>query len=219
MLLSELLGVQILGFFAKPLLMPALMLYLYSRGRSSTGYGRLFLERVGWGLLFSWIGDILLIFSENELFFAAGLAAFLIAHFFYISAFLYSIWEPAEGTHGEAPFLRRHPVWLAPFVMLLLGLYGYLYPNLEFMRIPVLIYAAAILATACLALNRKGVVSKRSFYLVFVGSLLFVFSDAIIALNRFALPIPQNGLLIMGSYIAAQYLIVEGALAGAFRHG
>jgi uncharacterized membrane protein YhhN len=63
-----------------------------------------------------------------------------------------------------------------------------------------------------MALNRYGNGHPLSFSLVFTGSLLFVCSDTMIALNRFILPLPYEGLLVMSSYIAAQYLIMRGIL-------
>jgi uncharacterized membrane protein YhhN len=221
-LASEIVDLRVLEFVAKPLLMPGLLVFLYSRTRGVADSEALpFIRRVEFGLIFSWFGDVLLMFSgKDELFFMGGLVAFLLAHFFYISAYIYSVWSAGSpGSRCYAPLLRRHPWWTVPFVLLLFGLYGYLYAGLGSMRLPVLIYAATILTMAALALNRKGCVGERSFRPVFVGSLLFVFSDAVIAINKFATSIPRAGLIIMTSYIAAQYLIVEGAIAeGAGAH-
>ncbi|MFP4427434.1 MAG: lysoplasmalogenase [Spirochaetaceae bacterium] len=221
-LASEVTNLEAIEFVAKPLLMPGLLFYLFSRTRGVADLEALpFVRRVEFGLIFSWFGDILLMFSgQDELFFMGGLVAFLLAHFFYISAYLYSIWTAGEPeSRCYAPFFRRRPWWIVPFVLLLIGLYGYLFPNLGSMRLPVLIYAVTILTMAALALNRKGCVGDRSFWPVLVGSMLFVVSDALIAVNRFATSVPKSGLIIMTSYIAAQYLIVEGAIAeGAGAH-
>jgi uncharacterized membrane protein YhhN len=63
-----------------------------------------------------------------------------------------------------------------------------------------------------MALNRKGRVNKRSFQLVFIGSLLFVISDSMIAVDKFYGEIPQAGFWIMLTYISAQYLIMRGLI-------
>jgi uncharacterized membrane protein YhhN len=43
-----------------------------------------------------------------------------------------------------------------------------------------------------------------------VGSLLFLASDSMIAINKFTTEIPMAGFWIMISYILAQYLIMRG---------
>jgi len=52
------------------------------------------------------------------------------------------------------------------------------------MQVPVLVYGAVITLMAIAALNRKNVVSKDSFQLVFLGALIFMASDMILAFNR-----------------------------------
>jgi uncharacterized membrane protein YhhN len=55
---------------------------------------------------------------------------------------------------------------------------------------------------------------------VFLGALLFMISDSLIALDRFGsdlLPLPWAGFWIMLTYIAAQYLIVVGMLIQLWR--
>ncbi len=63
-----------------------------------------------------------------------------------------------------------------------------------------------------MSLNRSGRVGAMSFKLVFVGSLLFLLSDTMIAFNKFHSDIPMAGFLIMITYIAAQYLIMRGLI-------
>jgi uncharacterized membrane protein YhhN len=61
-----------------------------------------------------------------------------------------------------------------------------------------------------LALNRNGRVNFNSYFLVFVGSVLFVLSDSLLALNKFYMEISMAGFWIMILYISAQYLIMRG---------
>jgi uncharacterized membrane protein YhhN len=207
-LLGQLFDITVLDYVFKPLLVPALLLYLYLNARSEcTAFVRLVVA----GLSFSWLGDVILLFSaRGELFFMAGLGAFLIAHLLYIAAYVRSV----SGAPGEA-FLRRQPGGLLLFLLLFAVLYGLLYPGLGSMRIPVFIYTATILLMAIFALNRKQRVPKASFVPVFVGALLFVLSDSLLAFNKFLVPIPYAGVLVMSTYIAAQVLIVEGVVAVA----
>jgi uncharacterized membrane protein YhhN len=207
-LVGQLFDVTLPDYVFKPILVPALLLHLYLNTRNaSTSSIRL----VGAGLSFSWLGDVILLFSDrSELFFAAGLGAFLIAHVFYIAAYIRSV----RGAPGEA-FFRRRPGWLLPFLLLFAGLCGLLYPALGPLGIPVFAYTATILLMAVFALNRKDRVSEASFYPIFVGALLFILSDSLLALDKFLVPLPYSGVLVMATYIAAQYLIVEGVIAYA----
>lgn len=44
----------------------------------------------------------------------------------------------------------------------------------------------------------------------FVGAVLFVVSDSMIAWNKFATEIKNERVLVMSTYILAQFLIVQG---------
>jgi uncharacterized membrane protein YhhN len=65
---------------------------------------------------------------------------------------------------------------------------------------------------AIAAVMRKGRTVDKSFIMVYSGALLFIMSDAMIAINKFLNPLVQARLLIMSTYIAAQLLIVKGIL-------
>ena len=69
-------------FFIKPLLMPALILLVFSNKHHSNK---------AWiiaGLFFSFVGDVMLLVDQNvPLFFILGLASFLINHICYIVCF------------------------------------------------------------------------------------------------------------------------------------
>jgi uncharacterized membrane protein YhhN len=129
-LVGQLLDVTLLDCVFKPMLVPALLIYLH---RNTRNRGTASIRLLVAGLSFSWLGDVILLFSaRSEPFFAAGLGAFLIAHLFYIAAHIRSV----RGAPGKA-FFRRRPVWLLPFLLLFAGLYGLLCPALGSMRIPV----------------------------------------------------------------------------------
>jgi len=88
-----------------------------------------------------------------------------------------------------------------------------LYPGLEGLMKPVImIYALSLIGMSMMALNRNGRVNRTSYLLVFLGSVLFVLSDSMIALDRFFREIPMSGFWIMLTYISAQYMIVRGLI-------
>jgi len=159
--------------------------------------------------IFSWFGDMLLMFGEIDfIYFMIGLVSFLIAQIFYIFLFLRTI-----NISGKMPFLKKKPYFLIAYIAFGLIVYTILYSHLDaVLRIAVFIYMVALLSMSVMALNRFGNGHPISFSLVFIGSLLFVLSDTMIALNKFLAPIPYEGILIMTTYISAQYLIMRGLL-------
>lgn len=159
---------------------------------------------------FSWIGDLLLMFSDgysSEMLFYAGVGGFFFAQLSYIFLFLYNAENSIKG------FILRNPFWFLPIIVYGVLIYYILFPDLEGLLVPIiLIYAISLICMSLAALNRRDRVGNNSFQLVFIGSLFFLASDSMIALNKFHAEIPYAGLLIMASYILAQYLIMRGLI-------
>lgn len=98
--------------------------------------------------------------------------------------------------------------------LLELGL-DYLYilgDGINEVKIPVYLYAIVISCMSIVALNRKGLVSNKSFLYVFIGSLFFIISDSCIAFSAFKQKFYLSNVLIMLTYVTSQYLIVKGCL-------
>jgi uncharacterized membrane protein YhhN len=76
--------------------------------------------------------------------------------------------------------------------------------------IPIIIYMFTITIMAISAAERN--TNPKSYRLVLLGAVLFVLSDSLIAMNEFVNPIPFSTILIMGTYIFAQYFICIGFL-------
>lgn len=157
----------------------------------------------------SWFGDVFLMFGgKGDLYFMLGLSSFLLAQVFYIFLFLRSV-----KTSGRPSFLKNKPFWLAPYLVYGAGIYILLFNHLDVvMKISVLVYMIALLSMSALALNRLGAVGRNSFVPVFAGSVLFVVSDTLIAFDKFLAPVPHEGILIMSTYMLAQYFIMTGLL-------
>ena len=184
-----------LYMLVKPFLMISLLFYFTT---GSMGYPKWRIP-VMLALIFSWLGDVLLL--SNDLF-IAGLAAFLVAHVFYIVAY-----HKTGAASGELK-----PVDTIKLAVLGAVLITILFPKLGGMMIPVLAYAMVLLAMALWAHKRRGATTARSFMLVSSGAILFVISDGVIAVNKFAFEVPGERILVMSTYIAAQYLIIRGLL-------
>ena len=180
---------------AKPLLMITLLLYFLSASRGYPAW-RIY---VVIALVFSWAGDIFMIWSDM---FIAGLLSFLVAHVFYIITY-----HRTGAASGE---LR--PLDILKFVLLGVILIWVIYPGLGNLLVPVLVYALVLLSMGVWAHKRRGATPTISFMLVSIGVLLFVISDGLIAVNKFAFEIPAERFLIMSTYISAQYLIIQGLL-------
>ncbi len=187
-------------YFSKPLLMPFLIMMLLSQVETKTKLVWLLVL----SLLFSLCGDCFLMFSGMH-FFAAGLGSFLLAHICYIYLFLKS----GDRSPGH---LIQTPIKALPFALYGIGLIALLWTSLGVLKIPVMLYSASILGMALTALERGGRVSSSSFRMVFIGALLFLLSDSMIAINRFYQAIPLADIWIMITYGLAQFLIVSGMI-------
>ena len=156
------------------------------------------------GLLFSLCGDIWLMLPGNR--FLYGLFSFLLAHVCYVFAFLTS--GPADSF---------------PWMALLLSMIGaiilwYLWPSLpRSLRSAVGLYIAVIVMMAALAASRAidrlstGTISAA------IGALLFLASDAMLAIDRFRRPFHLARGALLGSYFAGQLMIALSVGLMAYR--
>lgn len=187
---------------AKPLIMLSLIgYYLTSVTQRSSSFVR--------ALFFCWAGDVLLLFkTEGELFFIAGLGAFLIGHVHYIVSYREHQWAETKNQ-----LLTTQKIWFSlPIVVAGTGLIAMLFPTLGPLKIPVLVYAAVLMLMVMTALFRYGRTTTLSFWMMFGGAVIFMVSDSALAINKFYVAFNYSGPIIMLTYISAQYLIVEGAL-------
>lgn len=189
------------ALFLKPFLIPLLFLYVYLNEVFATKKLLLF------ALTFSWIGDVLLIFtSTNQWFFISGLLFFLTAHVFYI--FLFS----KLGT--SKPYKNNPLFWLGIIltVFYLKSILELLLPALGPLKIPVSFYALTI--SVMLGFAWRGFITwnyNARFYILF-GAFAFIASDSFLAINKFHEPINNAAILIMSTYLAAQFGIVYGVV-------
>jgi uncharacterized membrane protein YhhN len=116
-------------------------------------------------------------------------------------------------TPGKNSIVTNRIWLLIPVIIYGLVLVFYLYNDLAEMRLPVIIYAAVILTMLSGALNRREKVNRKSYYLVLAGAILFVISDSSIAVNKFSHQFESSGIVIMATYVVAQYLIIAGYIS------
>ena len=184
--------------FSKPMLMPALIFFIYHQAR---GHVTKLTMLVVLALIFSWLGDLALMKDRDGLYFLLGLGAFLLAQLTYTYVYYKSTFEK--------PQFQLMP--LLPILTFTIFLLAFVVRNAPTdMQIPIVVYAICITAMASMARLRMGLTSNFSFQWVMMGSLLFVISDSAIAIDKFYRPIPYDSVVIMSTYIAAQVIIVIG---------
>jgi uncharacterized membrane protein YhhN len=150
------------------------------------------------GLFFSFWGDVFLLDKDN--YFVFGLASFLIAHFMYIKMISKFLNEPSASKIIKSAI---------PFVVLFACLLFLIKDNLGEMLIPVIVYGLVISTFGtCALLNYQQEKSTSNIWL-FLGALIFIASDTMIALNNFYSPKHLFDVLIIALYIVSQYLIVK----------
>ena len=143
------------------------------------------------GLGCSAVGDTFLMLPGN--YFVAGLGSFLAAHACYLWAFT----SDSRLAGHKLPFV----VW---------GIWGlvlvpWLWPGVAGpLRIPVVLYAVALVAMAAQAASRAASRPDAAAILAAAGAGLFVVSDSVLAFQRFRHPLEWGRLLVLGSYFAAQ---------------
>ncbi|MHA2184897.1 MAG: lysoplasmalogenase [Promethearchaeota archaeon] len=188
----------------KPLLMPLLILF-YIFGVLELGS----IDLVDWlimvALIGGWAGDIFLMLEDEEKWFLFGMGAFFVNQIFYIISFLLSIGS-YSGFNIWALFL------LAPSLLILLFTVPRFIKKTRDMKIPVLVYMGAILLMHITAILRMAEFSGLPFILVYVGSLSFIFSDASIAVNKWAGEFHNARFIIMTTYVMAQFYVALGAI-------
>jgi len=148
-------------------------------------------------MIFALFGDIFLMFNGED-FFLIGLSCFLIMQILYTITFLKDkITDPTKISYRSLPVIL-----VSIFVII------YLWSGLGEMRIPVASYTAAISLMVISALIRRS--NVHWYFPVVAGVILFMISDALIAVSKFGDSFMGIEYGIMSTYMIAQYLIVRG---------
>ena len=200
-LLILFLGHENLNFFLKPILIPILIFGVYFYQNFPTK--NILLT----ALLFSWIGDVILLFSDiSEIYFILGLVSFLISHIVYCILFNR---QTKRNLKKNSIAIGIGSILIACY---LIGMLSVLLPSLGDLKIPVIVYASVISIMLLFAYNGLLSWNEPGNKLVFSGAVVFVISDSILAINKFYNPIEKSSFFIMLTYLVAQYLIVIGIL-------
>ena len=189
------LNLSVLAFVFKPLTTVLIILRAWPRGADAPAAR----HALRLGLLLSLLGDIVLLWPQQG--FLPGLITFLFAHIAYTVAFT-----------REHRFLAQ-PAALTSYALVAGAILALLWPSIPpGLRVPVACYVLALTAmsaqTAVVGLAAQGDDRRRG-RLLMLGGALFMTSDALLATNRFAVPLPAATLWILGTYWAAQWCIAS----------
>jgi len=154
------------------------------------------------GLLLSLLGDVFLMLPGD--WFAFGLGSFLLAHLAYLRA------------------LRSRGAWFKPvfpllgYLLIAGGVLVYLWPHVPAaLKAPVTVYVIALAAmasqAACVFHARPGAATRSAAW----GGLLFVASDAMLAIDKFASPIAHASTWVLITYWLAQWGIARSVTTRA----
>jgi len=159
---------------------------------------------LGGALTLSSLGDFLLGVRrlgklDAESLFLLGLGSFLIAHLVYIAMFR-KYWALVWWKPSPARVLGVVIILVAVAAML-----GILWQSLGSMLIPVMAYSLVLSGMGISAMLADLWTSLAGF-----GALLFIASDAMIAISKFRHPFSYGEQLIWITYYSAQLLILRG---------
>ena len=158
-------------------------------------------------LILAWLGDVLFIFKKKKPFVIIGMFSFLLSHVFYLCEFGYIFQSTNTEIYANyCFFLRFYPLFVIPGIPVAyflskkdprLTVLGSLYQS-----VLIMVFASSIFALA----------NGYSLYFLFVafGTILYYTSDFFNALTLYVKKLRKRELIIMSTYLLAQFLIVFG---------
>ncbi len=184
-----------LTFAFKPLTTLLVIAWAFTRGHDAPVQRR----RILIGLWLSLAGDVFLLWPKEG--FLPGLVSFLLAHLAFIAAFSVPV------RFGARPWL------FAGYGVVALAILSQLWSGVPAaLRLPVVGY---VLCLACMAAQAaawwRSAPSPLARHAA-IGGVLFMASDSLLAINKFASPLPLSALWILSTYWLAQ-LFIAAALA------
>jgi len=147
-------------------------------------------------LVFSGIGDFALS-SPSDLSFPLGMTAFLIGHLFYLWIFVRSLRPWSALDRSRRVIIGLIGVYAVTMGAMILPRTGELMPAIAGYFFVLSLMAAASFASLAPRWTR-------------LGAVLFVLSDTLIGVDRGLVPLEFSHIAVMGTYYAAQLLILAG---------
>lgn len=189
---------------AEALLMPLLLLYMFMHDTNiANPRGKLVFFT---GMFFAFLGDVLQIVIENEIFFISSLVAFMLMNICYSISFL----SLHKGSNSKP--------WLFISSCVVLAIAGFFFINLmgdeqlgDF-KTPLIIYIGTLCIMVGLTINLGGTRYRKTAYTwLLPGAIIFIVQNIALAINLFQLGSKsQLYTLSIAPYGIAQFLMVKG---------
>ena len=110
-------------------------------------------------------------------------------------------------------YLRENEMrWISKPILMPVLMLVFLFPHLQELKIPILVYSITIGVMLLIAMNTRQQLNHTASFLFIYGALFFVLSDSLLAINLFVEKHLVMSLGVMATYATAQYLIIKGAL-------
>lgn len=139
-------------------------------------------------------GLVVCIIADGVIYwFIPGLITFFIGHIFYIFAFRHAIRRPM-------------PVWAAVLLLLYGAVMAFWISGSQFIE-GEMVLGIAIIAYIIIISLMGWMAIRTRLPLAIIGALLFIFSDSVLAVDRFVYDIPYRDAFVMISYYGAQIFI------------
>lgn len=188
-------------FVSKPFIVLLLLGYYF---KNRTGIDK---KKHAWmflGLSSFLIGDLLIINHTNMVFLGLSLLFFSIGKIFFSFNFSHK---------NDFDVLRLVPFSIIMFTYAVF-LIGIVLNGLKEFLVPALVSFFLSLLMFQFAYLRKGVCSKKSYMYVFIGVMIYIISESMMAIKTFKQDLPFEDFFIMMFYGISMYYIVLGVIFG-----
>jgi len=177
---------------AKPMIMASLIgCYITNEKKQNNGFNL--------AMIAALFGDAFLLFEGID-FFKIGLICFLVMQVLYTYTFY----------QQYVPDAKKLGLTLITLSATAGGVIYTIQDKLGELTVPIIIYAIAIVLMATSAIMRNP--RLKGYRTMIVGVMLFVISDAVLALKEFGSGTPMLSYIVMITYMIAQFLIVKSQL-------
>ena len=197
-------GLRKFEILAKPAVMLFLFIWLYT----TTGLQGNTLW-FGIGVLFSLVGDVLLMNFTNRMF-TLGLASFLFAHVSYLIGFKDELLNPTAWSFILLFFLFYNGMRLLRRIVGSMRAIGQ-----NALVIPVTVYGLVIslMLFAAMSTIFDPAWKTGAAFFVSAGAFLFYISDLILAWNKFVSPVKNGPILNIVTYYLGQISLIAGVIS------